>query len=77
MEDVSGSSGSGEGLCVDVMLMDLIEENLGGIGVVNGLNLIGQDLLASGWEVGMKVTISVHNARGWRRCKFGEKSGCQ
>ena len=41
MKDFSGSSGSGEGSCVDVMLMDLIEENLGGVGVVNGLNLIG------------------------------------
>ena len=77
MKDVFGSSGSGEGLCVDVMLMNLIEENLGGIGVVNGLNLIGQDLLAFGWEVGKKVNISVNNARGWRRCKLGEKSSCE
>ena len=38
VEEVMAIARSGE---VDVVLMDLIEENLGGVGVVNGLNLIG------------------------------------
>ena len=44
------------------MLMNLVEENLGGVGVVDGFNLVGKDLFTSVREVGVEVDIVVDNA---------------
>ena len=62
VEDIFGSGGCREGLCVDVVLMNLIKENLRRVGIVDSLNLVRKDLLASGWEVGVEVNIVVDHA---------------
>ena len=45
-----------------MILMNLVEENLGGVGVVDGFNLVGKDLFTSVREVGVEVDIVVDNA---------------
>ena len=77
VEDIIGSGGCGEGLCVDVVLMNLIKEDLRGVGIVDSMNLVKKDLLASGWEVGVEVNVVVNNAGGGCGCKFGEKGSCK
>ena len=39
---------------VDVVLVDLIEEDLCGVRIVDALNLVGKDLFAPGWKVGVE-----------------------
>ena len=39
MEDILGGSGCGNGLWVKVVLVDLVEEYLRGVGIVDGLDL--------------------------------------
>ena len=77
VEDIFGSGGSREGLCVDVVLMNLIKKNLRRVGIVDSLNLVRKDLLASGWEVSVEVNVVVNNAGGRCCCKFGEKGSCK
>ena len=43
-----------ECVCVDVVLVDLIEEDLCGVRIVDALNLVGKDLFAPGWKVCME-----------------------
>ena len=45
-----------------MILMNLVKENMGGVGVVDGLNLVGKDLSASVRGVGVEVDIVVDNA---------------
>ena len=45
-----------------MILVNLIEENLRGVRVVDGFDLIGKDLFASVREVGVEVDIVVDNA---------------
>ena len=42
--------------------MNLVEKDLGGVGVVDGFDLVGKDLFASVREVGVEVNIVVDNA---------------
>ena len=42
--------------------MNLVEENLGGVWVVDGLNLIGKNLLAAVWEVNVEVDVMMDDA---------------
>ena len=44
------------------MLMNLVEENLGGVGFVDGFNLVGKDLFTSVREIGVQVDIVVDDA---------------
>ncbi len=44
------------------MLMNLVGKNLGGVGVVDGFNLVGKDLFTSVREVGVEVDIVVDSA---------------
>ena len=64
MENVFGGGGCRGGVCVDVVLVDLIKEDLCRIGIVDNLNLIRKDLFASGWEASVEVNIVVDNAGG-------------
>ena len=47
---------------VNVVLMNLVKESLRGVRVVDGLNLVREDLFASGWEVSVEVNVVVDNA---------------
>ena len=47
---------------VNVVLMNLVKESLRRIRIVDGLNLVREDLFASGWEVSVEVNIVVDNA---------------
>ena len=42
--------------------MNLVEENLGGVGVVDGLNLVRKDLFSAIREIGVEMDIMVDNA---------------
>ena len=42
--------------------MNLVKENLGGVGIVDGLNLVRKDLFSSIREVGVEMDIVVDNA---------------
>ena len=42
--------------------MNLVEENLGGVGVVDGFNMIGKNLLAAAWEVDVEVDVVMDDA---------------
>ena len=42
--------------------MNLVEKDLGGVGVVDGFNLVGKDLFASVWEVSVEVDVVMGNA---------------
>ena len=75
MENVFGGGGCRGSVCVDVVLVDLIEEDLCRIGIVDNLNLVRKDLLAFGWKVCMEVSVFVNNAGGGRSGKLWKKSG--
>ena len=51
-------------MCVDVVLVDLIEKDLCGVRIVDALNLVGKALFASVWKVCMKLSVFVNNAGG-------------
>ena len=57
--------------------MDLVKEDLGRVGVVNGLNLVGWNLLASGWKICVKVNVPVRNAGGGGGYEFGKRRSCE
>ena len=42
--------------------MNLVEENLSGVRVVDGFNMIGKKLLAAAWEVVVEVDVMVDDA---------------
>ena len=42
--------------------MNLVEENLGGVGVVDGFNMVGKDLFAAAWEVDVEVDVVMDDA---------------
>ena len=42
--------------------MNLVEENLGGVGVVDGFKMIGKNLLAAAWEVDVEVDVMMDDA---------------
>ena len=42
--------------------MNLVEENLGGVGVVDGFNMIWKNLLAAVWEVDVEVDVVMDDA---------------
>ena len=42
--------------------MNLVEKNLGGVGVDDGFDLVGKDLFASVWEVSVEVDVVMDNA---------------
>ena len=65
-------------------LVNLIEENLCGVGIMNVPQLLGKDLFAPGREINVKVDVSVDDARGrgggklWKQDSGKEKiwTGC-
>ena len=63
MEDVTGGCGCRLGVWVNV-LVNLIEKNLCGVGVVSALYLLGKDLFAPGREVSVEEGVFVDDARG-------------
>ena len=44
------------------MLVNLVKENLGGVGIVDSLNLVRKDLFASIREFGVEMDVVVDNA---------------
>ena len=42
--------------------MNLVEKNLDGVGVADGLDLIRRNLFAAAWEINVKVNIMVDDA---------------
>ena len=42
--------------------MILVEENLSGARVVDGFNMIGENLLAAAWEVDVEVKVVMDDA---------------
>ena len=42
--------------------MNLVKENLGGVGVVDGFNLVRKDLFAFIWEISVEVDVVMDNA---------------
>ena len=62
---------------VNVVLMNLVKESLRRIRIVDGLNLVRKDLLASGWEVSVEVNIVVDNAGVGCSREFGEEASCE
>ena len=51
-----------------VMLMNLVKENLGGVGIVDGLNLVRKDLFSSIREVGVEMDCGGQR-RNWVRLR--------
>ena len=49
---------------VDVVLVNLIEEDLCGVGIVDALNLFGKDLFAPGRKVSMEKGVFMNDAGG-------------
>ena len=64
VEDVSGGCGCRMSVWVDVVLVNLIEEDLCGVGIVDALNLFGKDLFAPGREISMEEGVFVNDAGG-------------
>ena len=62
VEDVSGGCGCRMSVWVDVVLVNLIEEDLCGVGIVNALHLFGKDLFAPGREINMEKDVFVKDA---------------
>ena len=44
------------------MFVNLVEENLSGVRVVDGFNMIGKNLLAAAWEVDVEVDVMMDDA---------------
>ena len=59
---------------VDVVLVNLIEEDLCGVGIVDALNLFGKDLFAPGREISMEKGVFVNDA-GSGGGRYGRESG--
>ena len=57
------------------VLVDLIEENLRGIGIVSASCLFGKNLFAPGGEISVKEGVSMDDARGGGGGELWEK-GC-
>ena len=62
VENVFGGGGCRRSVCVDVVLVYLIEEDLRGVGMANALYLFGKDLFASGREISMEQDVFVNDA---------------
>ena len=64
MEDVSGGCGCRMSVWVDVVLVNLIEEDLCGVGIVDDLNLFGKNLFAPGRKVSTEKGVFMNDAGG-------------
>ena len=62
VEDVSGGCGCRMSVWVDAVLVNLIEEDLCGVGIVYDLNLFGKDLFAPCREISMEEGVFVNDA---------------